>query len=488
MTIVTFDFSKSYRGVTHTQDYYQGLAPQLIDNGVGYNGKSFADYVHTATLHHNDHTTETIDDRDVFHLENTVAQEFSLPVAVVLGYCPTSHYYDLWQHLIGNQNGMSLRVSAHVPPPPSWDGYVKTDYYGDSETDSGYAADLQQYLIALLKWEAGDGWLTSNGIDIPRKEAMLRDGNHTLGTIQADSAIDPQTFLDIANFQAIVKGSQHDDTLEGGQFDDTLSGNNGKDTLDGKDGKDHLDGGFGDDNVIGGRGNDRLLGSAGKDELEGDAGDDLLQGGDDADKLFGNDGKDRLQGGDGDDILYGMNDDDNLAGNKGRDALDGGKGNDALQGGDDADELIGDIGDDELDGGNGNDKLYGGGNLDTLRGGGGNDRLDGGNSSDDLFGGKGRDQFVFNSLGDIDTIEDFEHGVDKIVLSKAAFANIGKMDSSAFHVGPHATDADNRIIYWHNVLYYDADGAKGGDGDVEQVPFARIANGATLSSADFLLE
>lgn len=489
MTILTYDFSKSYRGVTHTQEYYQGLAPQLFGSGVGYNGYALAHYVHTAVLHHPDvnHTTETIDDRPVFHLEKTVAEDLSIPTALVLALSPTSHYYDLWQHLPGNPNEMSLRVSADVSPPPKWSDYMKTDYYGNNETDSGYGADLQKYLTALLGWEAGDGWLTSNGADVPRTDAALREGNQTLGKIHADSALDPNSFLDIADVQAVVKGSQHDDTLEGGKLDDKLYGNDGKDSLSGKDGKDYLDGGSGDDDVVGGDGNDRVLGSAGKDVLDGNAGDDRLQGGDDDDKLFGNDGKDRLQGGNGDDVLYGMNDEDNLAGNDGTDRLDGGKGNDNLQGGNDADQLAGDKGDDELDGGNGNDKLRGEGGLDTLRGGAGNDRLEGGTSSDDLFGGAGADQFVFTDRDNIDDIEDFAHG-DKIVLSKAAFENIGKIDADTFHAGPHADDAGNRIIYWHHVLYYDADGTKDGDQGFQQVAFARVVNGAALSHSDFLLE
>jgi Ca2+-binding RTX toxin-like protein len=78
-----------------------------------------------------------------------------------------------------------------------------------------------------------------------------------------------------------------------------------------------------------------------------------------------------------------------------------------LIGGNGQDFLVGSAGDDLLDGGNG---------TDTLRGGLGNDTLTGGNR---------QDIFVFADGEGIDTINDFELGMDKIGLTEGlTFGNL----------------------------------------------------------------
>lgn len=79
-------------------------------------------------------------------------------------------------------------------------------------------------------------------------------------------------------------------------------------------------------------------------------------------------------------------------------------------------EIFGRRGDDvlTLEHGNGG-ALYGGRGADTLNGGPGNDVL---------WGGKGRDRFVFDETPtsrNVDSIADFQHGRDKIVLDLDAF-------------------------------------------------------------------
>jgi len=91
------------------------------------------------------------------------------------------------------------------------------------------------------------------------------------------------------------------------------------------------------------------------------------------------------------------------------------------QGGDDT--LRGLSGDDLLRGGDGDDELFGGVGEDTLNGGSGDDLLDGGRGDDLLIGGTGEDQFVLRRREGVDTIADFEVGVDQIVLGCGLTAN-----------------------------------------------------------------
>jgi phosphodiesterase/alkaline phosphatase D-like protein/predicted AlkP superfamily pyrophosphatase or phosphodiesterase len=106
----------------------------------------------------------------------------------------------------------------------------------------------------------------------------------------------------------------------------------------------------------------------------------------------------------------------------------GGEGNDELYAGL-RDRLFGEAGDDILDatagkggnrlyGGDGNDKLFAGTN-DFLSGGDGNDTIYAGKGSNTLFGGTGADKFylLYNGApASINTVSDFEVGVDSLVL------------------------------------------------------------------------
>ncbi|AKJ29880.1 hypothetical protein [Caldimonas brevitalea] len=226
-----------------------------------------------------------------------------------------------------------------------------------------------------------------------------------------------------------------------------------------------LRGGGGDDRLYGGKGDDVLLGDAGDDELvatdndrAGAATQGSLASGDDElaaaqatiriELLFGGDGDDTLDarganallvGGRGHDVYRIVGDGRERLVEAVRDAgidsvysqssytlRDGfehltlaeapaardGRGNgldNVLTGNSAANRLTGLAGDDTLWGGQGND---------TLNGGGGDDRLDGAAGSDRLTGGAGGDRFVFGSLqaGEADTVADFSHDDDRLVL------------------------------------------------------------------------
>ncbi len=266
-------------------------------------------------------------------------------------------------------------------------------------------------------------------------------------------------------------GQGGNDSLHGGDGDDLLGGGSGRDTLVGGDGNDGLDGGDDADVIYGGNGNDNVIADDGDDYVSGGAGNDFIRGGIEGDVLDGDDGDDTILGEAGWDLIRGGSGNDLLGGGSGRDTIFGGSGNDIIDAGDDRDTvygesgndtIVGDDGDDYLNGGSGNDFIRGGieGDVidgedgddtlvgedgwDHLRGGSGNDIIDAGNGNDILeggsgndilsgeqgadtmTGGSGNDLFRFGVTdGQIDTVMDFEIGIDQILLATgASIANV----------------------------------------------------------------
>ncbi|WP_207100785.1 CAP domain-containing protein [Paracoccus shandongensis] len=162
-----------------------------------------------------------------------------------------------------------------------------------------------------------------------------------------------------------------------------------------------------DDKVLALGGNDWVAGGGGNDSLDGAAGSDRLLGATGDDRLVGGDGHDTLQGGVGYDSLTGENGNDMLLGEIGNDRIWGGAGNDRLFGG---------TGHDAMNGGAGNDWLVGDSGNDTLVGGEGRDILNGGAGRDLLNGGAGADSFVFQTGGGADTVQGYQHGIDRLVI------------------------------------------------------------------------
>jgi Ca2+-binding RTX toxin-like protein len=139
--------------------------------------------------------------------------------------------------------------------------------------------------------------------------------------------------------------------------------------------------------------------------------------------------------------------------------------------------LIGGAGADALNGTGADDLLMGGEREDVLGGGGGDDILVDGTGRDTLRGGAGADIFVLLSDGEVDRVEDFQIGVDRLDLS----AYPGLYAAAALAVTPVAGGA--RIAFGDEVIELrTADGAaiQPGDlGDADVVgltrpPFAQI--------------
>ena len=178
-----------------------------------------------------------------------------------------------------------------------------------------------------------------------------------------------------------------------------------KDVLNFGQGNDYALAGEGDDTITSGGGNDYIYAGPGHDVVQAGPGNDFIFGEDDNDGLYGDDGNDTLYGDGGNDILYG---------------------------------------------GAGNDHLYGGIGRDELYGGTGNDYLEGGAMQDRLIGGAGGDIFAFyiadidqSDLRNADIIEDFELGVDRILLGQG----YGSVRDDLHRVVTSTPDSDVVLYY-----------------------------------------
>lgn len=199
-------------------------------------------------------------------------------------------------------------------------------------------------------------------------------------------------------------------------------------------------------------GNDELFLTGFSDVAYAYAGDDIVNAGDGFDTIYGGDNNDWIDGGANADVLNG---------DAGFDTIYGGGGHDYIQGGSGADVLYGD---------NGNDDIRGGKGHDLIKGGAGNDMLRGALGTDTLTGGSGADVFVFESALDgainIDTITDFEQGIDRLYLSRSVFG--------AFEPGRLVDSTGYLSIDSEGFLIYDADRA----GPEEGIAFLKLIGGS----------
>jgi len=218
----------------------------------------------------------------------------------------------------------------------------------------------------------------------------------------------------------------------GNALDNRIVGNDRANVLDGGDGHDKLYGGNGNDALWGGNGNDTLYGDAGSDTLNGGSGNDMLDGGTGADAMAGSIGNDTYHVdavgdtvselaflGGTDTVIASISETldanvENLSLHAFAGAING-TGN-AL-----SNAISGNASANTLSGGDGNDTLNGAGGNDTLAGGNGNDALAGGIGVDTMTGGAGQDRFQFANRGvaNADTVTDFSHADDSIVLLNA---------------------------------------------------------------------
>jgi Ca2+-binding RTX toxin-like protein len=298
------------------------------------------------------------------------------------------------------------------------------------------------------------------------------------------------------------------DTLFGGAGENELVGDVefAADSASFRSGHDEIHGGAGDDKIYGDYGqtqtmsfiggNDKLFGDAGSDYIEGQEGNDTHDGGSGNDTINGGKGNDMLRGGTGKDLIAGREGVDTVdyrdKATKVEVALDAnGMANVKVNGViedvlEDIENVVGGTAGDKISGyvADGDNRFNGAGGNDSLSGGGGRDTLIGGAGSDRLTGGIEADKFVFDAaLGstNVDTITDFAHGTDDIVLENAIFKALGSSVTASEFVarssGHAATNASQHIIYdkSNGTLWYDADGS----GFKAAVQFAQLGTPAS---------
>jgi len=332
-------------------------------------------------------------------------------------------------------------------------------YNGNNILDGGAGNDTVSYAGSNV---AGVDTLRSieNLIGSTANDRLLtsRDG----GTLSGEAGDD------------LLIGRSGADSLTGGEGNDWLQGNSGNDTLVGGQGSDWLRGGHGADHLSGGEGFDwadyfrstlgvvvDLLSETAQggfangdtfdsiERIRGSAFDDTLTGDEGANIIRGNDGGDTLNGGSGNDVLYGEGGGDVLNGGDGSDWSNYVRSNESVEvnlltgasvGGEaEGDSLIsierlfGSSHDDIFVGDDVRNYLRGGDGADNLSAQGGTDTLRGDQGDDTLTGGEGRDTFIFAAADGIDTITDFEQGIDKVRIlnSVDTFGDLTVTDTQA---------------------------------------------------------
>jgi Ca2+-binding RTX toxin-like protein len=221
----------------------------------------------------------------------------------------------------------------------------------------------------------------------------------------------------------------------------------------------------------------------------------------------------------GSDVLSGSGAHETINGMEGDDSVDGGAGNDTINGGPGIDTVIctncrnsisinlatgsvnstsekniSGIGIDKLFNienivsGNYHDNLLGSKINNRIEGSAGNDTLDGGLGKDTLVGGDGADTFVFSSkssISNLDTIPDFQVGVDRIQLNRKVFAKL-KVAADYLAFGTTSDSKSHYLIYdsASGKLSYDADGNVS---KIKPVDIALIGQGLNLTIQDIVV-
>jgi Ca2+-binding RTX toxin-like protein len=297
------------------------------------------------------------------------------------------------------------------------------------------------------------------------------DGNDTLdGGLGVDTlrgGIGNDTYFVTDDVDVIIENDKEGIDLVLSSVDYTLGANVENLTLTGDDalngiGNEHA-------NLIAGNDNNNvLLGNAGNDTLQGGGGDDILSGDLGVDKMSGGTGDDEYQVDNIGDIVT-------EAASQGIDTVQSsvsftlaaniehlfltGNADINATGNTLNNDILGNVGNNRLNGGAGNDFLDGDFGNDTIDGGAGNDRIEGGRGADVMTGGAGADAFVYEldalaELGLIagDTINGFQHGVDKVDLSDI-LSDFGIGANDAFTGGFLKIDIvgnDTRILFDSN--------------------------------------
>jgi Ca2+-binding RTX toxin-like protein len=312
--------------------------------------------------------------------------------------------------------------------------------------------------------------------------------------------------------QAVLYSLSGNLNLTGNALANKMTGTQGDNTLDGMGGADVMSGGQGNDTYVVDNAADKIF----EDEL---AGTDLAKasvsyrlalyvdnltltgvadidgtGNSEANTLIGNSGQNVLDGRGGADDMKGGAGNDTYIVDHGSDTATDTGGVDLVESsvtflmGTGIDNLV--LTGSSLISGMGNslnNVMTGNGAGNDLAGGGGNDTLDGKGGTDLLIGGAGADKFVFSALSpSFDAISDFQHLLDDIVVSAAAFGGgLAAGGSVAVTNAASAAGTGAQMVYdsGSGNLTWDTNGTDPGGATL----FAKLSAGLTLTAADFVV-
>ncbi|MDC0611623.1 Ig-like domain-containing protein, partial [Vibrio sp.] len=291
---------------------------------------------------------------------------------------------------ITSDDGYQIKIDGQIVATYSSNRDDATDYHTFTINESG------THSIEIIYWDQGGDYNLDIQLDSGDGYEYLGTGSYLLSSdygINDVAAID--TYFEtvsasIDNYADVTAEYQTSSSNSAsGHFYDGYYDYNG-------DGSTLITGSGFNQTIDGNAGNDHILGLGGDDTLIGGTGDDWLEGGSGNDTLVGY-------------SRSGFVDSDE----SGDDLLDGGAGTDSLYGGSGEDILIGGIGSDYLFGDDGNDILIGG----TF------DSASGDNANDVLTGGDGKDLFILEENGGVDTLADFNSSEDAIDISELIDTN-----------------------------------------------------------------
>lgn len=363
--------------------------------------------------------------------------------------------------------------------------------------------------LADVEWQGRTYAVRQNGdlIVLAINRAELLEG-----TANADYLLAP------SNGEWTLSGLGGHDQLIGRVANDVLLGGGGDDTLDGRIGADRAEGGTGDDHYIVDQADDVIVERVGEgtDTVTADVS-YMLGNGVEVEVLSTRTHRDtgaiNLTGNSFSQTIYGNFDANVLNGRGGKDILVGFAGNDSYYIHSGSETVIESAGGgvdtvwthtsyrlaagQEIETlstayhrGTGTIDLTGNERGQTMLGNFGANTIDGKGGNDVLLGMAGADTFAFTTelgAGNIDRIDDFEVGTDRIALGWSIFSglSIGALAQSSFAIGTAATTADHRMIYdpTSGALLFDADG----NGVGQAVQFALLGPGLTLSNTDFFV-
>jgi Ca2+-binding RTX toxin-like protein len=375
--------------------------------------------------------------------------------------------------------------------------------FGANVIDGGAGADV------MYGYGGDDTYYVDNAGDTP----VEFEGH---GTDLVVTSVSYALSANVENMQSSFIPGTAALTLAGNALGNTLWGNFGDNSIDGGAGADTMYGYGGNDTYYVDNADDRLL------EAEGHGTDVVattvsyvldpnvenlqaayipgtaalsLTGNALGNVIWGNFGNNVIDGGGGADMMYGFGGDDIYYLDNAGDGIgeDAGGGNDTVSTGfsyalgANLENLVAtdSVSTAPL-------ALTGNGAANLVSGNAGANVIDGKGGNDSLTGGAGADVFAFTTAldpaGNVDTIADFNAAVDRLRLAVGPgdpFAGLsaGALSAASFYVGPAATSAEHRIVYYAvtGSIYYDVDGA----GGAAQVEFARIAPYTDLKISHF---